>query len=48
MGQQQLLLIVLGILIVGIAIIVGIYFFVLMQLKPSVITLPIELINLAD
>lgn len=47
MGQQQLLLIVLGILIVGIAIIVGIYLFRANAIEAKRNNITNELINLA-
>ncbi len=47
MGQQQLLLIVLGILIVGIAILVGIYIFRANAIEAKRNTITNELINLA-
>ncbi len=47
MGQQQLLLVVLGILIVGIAILVGIYIFRANAIEAKRNTITNELINLA-
>jgi len=47
MGQQQLLLIVLGILIVGIAILVGIYLFRANAIEAKRNNITNELINLA-